>query len=65
MEGQERADRLRLLREGEEERRRLRVAALRRASMERQAHDEARATIGHTGDVHYAELPRPSPTGIR
>lgn len=72
MEGQEQADRLRLLREGlrllregEVERRRLRGAALRRASQERQAHDEARATTSQPTEVHYAELPRHSPTGIR
>lgn len=65
MEGQEQADRLRLLKEGEEKRRRLRVAALRRASKERQAHDEARATASLPEDIHYAELPRHSPYGIR
>ncbi|MEV6676367.1 hypothetical protein AB0N09_05780 [Streptomyces erythrochromogenes] len=65
MEGQEQADRLRLLKEGEEERRRLRVAALRRASQERQAHDEARTTANQPGEIHYAELPRHSPYGIR
>lgn len=66
MESQEHTDRLRELREQEDERRRQRVASqVRRDSQERQAQDEACAVSPQLDDHHYAELPRYSNHGIR
>ncbi|MFJ5635182.1 hypothetical protein ACIQF5_21420 [Streptomyces goshikiensis] len=67
MENQEHTDRLRELREQEEERRKQKVVAqVRRDSQERQSQDEARtAASPHSRDQHYAELPRYSHHGIR
>ncbi|MFB6985594.1 hypothetical protein [Streptomyces sp. NPDC056304] len=59
--------RLARLREQEEERRRRGMTAeLRLERQERQAHDEARqAEARQAEEQQYAQLPRPSYTGIR